>query len=99
MVERQEKPEKYFWFEHAERNAIYNAARIGVSTRGCTMYLTCDMPCADCAKGIINAGIIKVYFMKKGGAHSQKWKDSGERSMQMFKEAGVEIEPYNFNKK
>ena len=38
---RQERPEKYFWFEHAERNAIYNAARIGVSTKGCTMYLTC----------------------------------------------------------
>ena len=27
--ERQERPEKYFWFEHAERNAIYNAARVG----------------------------------------------------------------------
>ena len=38
--ERQERPEKYYWFEHAERNAIYNAARIGVSTKGCTMYLT-----------------------------------------------------------
>ena len=23
--ERQERPEKYYWFEHAERNAIYNA--------------------------------------------------------------------------
>jgi len=32
VAERQEKPEKYFWFEHAERNCIYNAARIGVST-------------------------------------------------------------------
>ena len=34
---RQERPEKYYWFEHAERNAIYNAARIGVSTKGSTM--------------------------------------------------------------
>ena len=30
IKERQERPEKYFWFEHGERNAIYNAARIGV---------------------------------------------------------------------
>ena len=30
---RQERPEKYYWFEHAERNAIYNAAIIGVSTK------------------------------------------------------------------
>ena len=51
VAERQERPEKYFWFEHAERNAIYNAARIGVSTKGCTMFLTCDIPCADCARG------------------------------------------------
>ena len=91
-AERQEKPEKYFWFEHAERNAIYNAARIGVSTKGCTMYLTCGIPCADCARGIINAGISKIYVRKGGGAQSQKWLDSGERSRQMFKEAGVQIE-------
>jgi len=31
IEERQVRPEKYYWFEHAERNAIYNAARIGVS--------------------------------------------------------------------
>ena len=95
-AERQEKPEKYFWFEHAERNAIYNAARIGVSTKGCTMYLTCGIPCADCARGIINAGISKIYVRKGGGAQSQKWLDSGERSRQMFKEAGVKIEWYDF---
>ena len=95
-ADRQEKPEKYFWFEHAERNAIYNAARIGVSTKGCTMYLTCGIPCADCARGIINAGISKIYVRKGGGAQSQKWLDSGERSRQMFKEAGVQIEWYNF---
>ena len=51
---RQERPEKYYWFEHGERNAIYNAARIGVSTKGCTMYLSCGIPCVDCARGIIN---------------------------------------------
>ena len=95
-ADRQEKPEKYFWFEHAERNAIYNAARIGVSTKGCTMYLTCGIPCADCARGIINAGISKIYVRKGGGAQSQKWLDSGERSRQMFKEAGVKIEWYDF---
>ena len=94
-TDRQKKPEKYFWFEHAERNSIYNAARIGVSTKGCTMFLTCDIPCADCARGIINAGIIKVYVMDGGGAKSQKWKESAERSMKMFNESGVKIEWYN----
>ena len=82
--ERQERPEKYFWFEHAERNAIYNAARIGVSTKGCTMYLTCGIPCADCARGIINAGISRIFVTRAQGPSSQKWQDSSERSMDMF---------------
>ena len=95
VAERQERPEKYFWFEHAERNAIYNAARIGVSTKGCTMFLTCDIPCADCARGIINAGINKIYVMDGGGAKSKKWKESAERSMKMFNESGVKVKWYN----
>ena len=95
-TKRQSQPEKYFWFEHAERNAIYNAARIGVSTKGCTMYLTCGIPCADCARGIINAGISKIFIMRGGGAQSKKWEDSAARSNEMFSEAGVKIEWYNF---
>ena len=76
------------------RNAIYNAALIGVSTKGCTMYLTCGIPCADCARGIINAGIIRIFAVRDGEAKSQKWKDSAERSMEMFKEAGVDVQWY-----
>lgn len=42
---------------HAEENAIVNAARIGVSTYGTTIYMNCGTPCKDCMKKIINAGI------------------------------------------
>jgi dCMP deaminase len=95
VTERQERPEKYYWFEHAERNAIYNAARIGVSTKGCTMYLTCGIPCADCCRGIINAGISKVVLEGDGhGAVGTKWDESAKRSLQMFNEAGVIVEYY-----
>jgi len=92
--ERQERPEKYYWFEHAERNAIYNAARIGVSTKGCRMYLTCGIPCSDCARGIINAGIIEIYCEREGGATGSKWDESAIRSMKMFNETGIEIKFY-----
>lgn len=94
LPERQERPEKYYWFEHAERNAIYNAARIGVSTKGCTMYLTCGVPCADCTRGIINAGITCVVCMPGEGATGQKWDEHELRSRQMLSEAGVQIEYY-----
>ena len=91
VAERQEKPEKYFWFEHAERNAIYNAARIGVSTLGTTMYMTCGISCADCARAIINSGISKIVLREGRGATTQKWQESSKRSMQMFKEADIEV--------
>lgn len=93
--ERQERPEKYYWFEHAERNAIYNAARIGVSTKGTTMYLTCGIPCADCARGIINSGIVCIFCERGEGAKGPKWEESAERSWQMFDEAGVNVQFYD----
>ena len=91
---RQERPEKYYWFEHAERNAIYNAARIGVSTRDCTMYLTCGIPCADCARGIINAGIRRIVCIDDDDPIGSKWSESAERSLIMFREAGIIIDYY-----
>lgn len=53
---RHHRPAKYQWTEHAERNAIANAAAKGVSTLGCTIYLPW-YPCADCARMIVQAGI------------------------------------------
>ncbi len=42
---------------HGEDNCISNAARIGVVTMHATMYINCGVPCKDCLKKIINAGI------------------------------------------
>jgi dCMP deaminase len=92
--ERQERPEKYFWFEHAERNAIYNAARIGVSTEGCEIYLTCYLPCADCARALINSGIKKVHCKTHGGTKNPGWDESLKRSKIMLQECGVEVVEY-----
>jgi dCMP deaminase len=91
---RLEHPEKYFWFEHAERNAIYNAARMGLSTKGCTMY-TMGIPCADCARAVIQSGIdIVVYDHSWNDKNTDKWKESIERSKKMFTETGVELFPW-----
>jgi len=104
--ERQERPEKYFWMEHAERNAIYNAARIGVSLKNCCLYVTA-MPCMDCAKGIVQAGISKVIVdYNKEYEKSPEWIEHSKRTLILFKEAGVELEyfkgelvrPYKLNR-
>ena len=85
--ERQERPEKYYWMEHAERNAIINAARIGVSTNNCIMYLTCGIPCVDCTRAIINAGIKIIYCEPNEGAKGDHWAEHTKRSIQMLQEA------------
>lgn len=98
IEERQERPEKYYWIEHAERNAIYNAARIGVSLRESTMYLTCGIPCSDCAKGIISSGIKRIHCKIKDTTRNREyWDEHAKRSLQMFKESGVQVIFYNDN--
>lgn len=64
VPERLQRPTKYLWMEHAERNAIYNAARAGTSTEGCSMYVQI-MPCMDCARAIVQAGLKEVVISRE----------------------------------
>jgi len=66
---------------HAEQNAIVQAALNGVSTRGSTLYVTCQ-PCNSCAKMIVNAGILKVVF---DGDYPDAF------AMDVFREAQLEV--------
>ena len=59
LPDRLSRPQKYVWMEHAERNAIYSAVRTGTRLDGCTMYVEL-MPCAECARAIIQSGIRHV---------------------------------------
>ncbi len=68
---------------HAEQNAICQAARLGISISGATLY--CRMtPCRVCAMLIINCGIARVVCEKKYHA--------GTESEQLFADAGVQLE-------
>ena len=89
IKKRYEKPQKYMWVEHAERNAIYTAGRNGVSLDGCKMYVT-YFPCCDCPRAIIQSGIKEVYSPKPDWRH-HKWGESWKVSKQMFNECGVKI--------
>lgn len=73
---------------HAEQNAIIQAARVGYSVEGCTLYCT-HQPCVICAKIIINSGISRVVY-KEG------YPD--DFSVQLFNEAGVKLEKYGDSK-
>lgn len=68
---------------HAEQNAICQAAKLGVSLKGSTLY--CRMtPCRVCAMLIINCGIERVVCEKKYHA--------GTESEAMFRAAGIALE-------
>jgi len=92
LQERQQRPEKYFWMEHAERNAIYNAALEGVSLKNSTIYLTSGLPCMDCARGIVNSGIKTVYCKEVCTTkNKEKWEESQSKAKQLLSECGVNL--------
>ena len=66
---------------HAEQNAIAQAAKLGVSVDGATIYVT-HQPCTICTRIIINSGIKRIIYK-----HSYP----DEFSVQLLKDAGVEL--------
>lgn len=90
--ERHERPEKYLWTEHAERNAIYNAARRVL--KGTTMYLQYGpCPCADCSRAIIQCGIKEIVIPLDSPfpGVATMWSDSMKVSYKMLREGGVVV--------
>ena len=53
---------------HAEINPIMQAARMGISTDGATLYAYCGTPCINCSKELINAGIKRIVCLGKSGS-------------------------------
>ncbi len=69
---------------HAEQNAIVQAAKLGVSIDGATLYCT-HQPCVLCAKMIVNSGIKRVVYQ-------EGYPD--DFAIEMLNEGGVELERY-----
>ena len=69
---------------HSEQNSICQAAKMGISVEGATLYCT-HQPCAVCARLIINAGIKRVVY-------EDDYND--DFSLKLFEEAGILVERY-----
>ena len=78
---------KYPMICHAEENAIMHAARIGISLKDCTAYVTWP-PCTRCARSLIQAGISEVIYPKAIDV-PDRWIEDFDLSLEMFKEAAV----------
>ena len=80
---------KYPLICHAEENAIMHAARIGVSVKGSTAYVTWP-PCTRCARSLIQAGIKEIVYYSNLEI-PERWIEDFNISSAMFAEAGVEV--------
>jgi dCMP deaminase len=86
LPERFERPAKYLYASHAEANLIAFAARAGIRTDECSVYVT-HAPCATCARTLIQAGIQEVVFGPgKTSMPTEEFLAAGV----MFEEANVE---------
>lgn len=89
---RHERPAKYMWTEHAERNALYNAAAEGISIRGARIYVT-RFPCSDCARAIVQAGIVML-IVPEPDWNDHRWSEEYKVANEMLAEAGIEVRFY-----
>ena len=71
---------------HAERNVVVNAARHGASLKGCTLYVSSMSPCFECAKDIVNAGIVEMVYLVKGD-----YPEKGITGRQIMEKCGVKL--------
>jgi dCMP deaminase len=86
---RMERPEKYLWIEHAERNAIYVAARSGISLDGCRMYLSW-FPCIDCARAIVQVGLSELVAVEPAWT-IPPWGEQFVLARELLLEGGVRV--------
>jgi dCMP deaminase len=88
------KEQKYPFMVHGEANAVLNTCRHGVNTTGSICY-TQGIPCNECAKTLIQAGVTEVIVHRQWPAMNQKWLASIKTTKIMFKEAKVKIRVLN----
>tara|TARA_B100000902_G_scaffold3881_1_gene5004 strand:- start:33739 stop:34176 length:438 start_codon:yes stop_codon:yes gene_type:complete len=87
-IERlEDRSQKYPMICHAEENAIMHAARIGISLKDCTAYVTWP-PCSRCARSLIQAGVSEIVYPDDSEI-PERWHDDFAIATRMFNEAGI----------
>lgn len=89
--DRFERPRKYMFASHAEANLIAFAAREGIRTKECSVYVT-HFPCSACTRTLIQAGIAEVVY--DTGIAKMANEEDFNASMEMFHEANVKVRKF-----
>lgn len=91
-IERHERPNKYFYFTHAEDNALENYPR--AKAKGCTAYIT-HFPCSACTRRLLNNKIKRIVTIKRPSTDfDERWKADMTAALDMLREAAIIIDEY-----
>ena len=83
--------EKSILIEHAERSAIFQAARAGVSSTGATLFAPWAS-CVECARAITTAGVTTLVRHEEAMMRTpERWQPSIDIADQVLRSGGVEI--------
>ena len=85
----EDRAQKYPLICHAEENAIMHAARIGISLKSNTAYVTWP-PCSRCTRSLIQAGVSEVVY-PAGIDIPERWEEDLEIALGMMVEAGISV--------
>lgn len=80
---------KYPRTVHAEMNCIYNAADLGVSLRGASMFVYGLPVCGPCSLGVVQAGVKNVFIRTGPTSTLDKWVQGFQETADNFEECGV----------
>ncbi len=78
---------------HAEKNALFNAAKNGANTESCIAYVTFP-PCSQCAAALIQAGV-KVVVCPDPASSPERWRTNFRIASDIMVESGVRILYYS----
>jgi len=93
LAEMYIQPNKSKYLAHAEENAVAQAAKYGHATQGCIMLTTGLQPCSRCARLIVQAGIIEVYYPVLDVV-DPKWEEDFVFARNILSDGGVWYESY-----
>ena len=94
-----QRPTKYIWTSHDAQNAVFNAARNGIKLLGSRLYTNAH-PCHDCARAVLQAGIIEVIIPTKHDDLFYKigrwtdWEESFHNARDIFKAGNIMVTEY-----
>ena len=89
LPERAIGDNRFIWLEHAERTALFEAARRGVATDG-SLLVSTYFPCTDCARAIVLAGV-KTVATPRPEFDDPVWGESFRTSAAILSEGAVEV--------